>query len=269
MRFFIYLPETWMLASTGGDVPRAPLAVSPDGHWIAFLASSTDDGSLLWVRSLDTLTAHPLAGKDGARSPFWSPDSRFLGFFADGKLKKIEVSGGPPIVLFDAANTLGGTWSRDGVIVFYTRSGTLEKVSASGGVPTGATALAQGETRHMWPFFLPDGRHFLYRVFTGPGAGPIYVSAFDAAERKLLLNTASANVLYTQGHLLFLREGTLMAQPFDARRLELTGDALPIAEQIQTEAAAFWPHGVFSASENGVLAYQAGAAAAGAQLGVV
>ena len=117
----------------------------------------------------------------------------------------------------------------------------------------------------MRPFFLPDGQHFLYRASTGPGGGPIYVGSLDSAERKLLLNADSSNVVYSQGYLLFLRETTLMAQPFDARRLVLTGDAFPIAEKIRDSGTAN-PAGVFSASENGVLVYQTGTAADGAQL---
>jgi eukaryotic-like serine/threonine-protein kinase len=193
--------------------------------------------------------------------PFWSPDSRFLGFFAGGKLRKIEVSGGPPITVCDAPNDRGGTWSRDGVIVFEAAyPAALQKVSASGGVPTAATTLGRGEFGHVRPFFLPDGRHFLYRVHTNVSevGGPLYLASLDSAEHKLLLNVDSSNVLYTQGHLLFLRETTLMAQPFDAQRLVLTGEALPIAEQIQTQNSP--PSGVFSASGNGVLAYQTGTA---------
>jgi serine/threonine protein kinase len=267
MRFFVSPPETWslpMLTPTGASA--APLAVSPDGRRIAFLAKSTDGKYLLWVRSLDTLTAQALAGTEGASSPFWSPDSRFLGFFAGGKLKKIEVSGGPPITLCDAPAGRGGAWNREGVIVFTpTGNSAVQKVSASGGVPADATVFGQGETSHVWPRFLPDGQHFIYRANTGSVTGPVYVASLDSAERKLLLNVDSGNILYTQGHLLFLRETTLMAQPFDARRLALTGDSFPIAEQIQASQTVN-PNGVFSASENGVLAYQTGAGTVGFQL---
>ena len=265
MRFFISPPEMWHLSQIGaGGGAAAPLAVSPDGHRVAFVATSADGKSLLWVRSLDTLAAQSLAGTDGASSPFWSPDSRFLGFFADGKLKKIEVSGGPPIMLCDASNSRGGTWNRDGVIVFNPTNHELQKVSAAGGVPSAATMLGLGEIDHVRPLFLPDGRHFLHYVLGGPRNG-INLSSLDSAERKLLLNSDSTNVIYSQGYLLFLRETTLMAQPFDAQRLALTGDAFPIAEQIQTSSTV-QPNGVFSASENGVLAYQTGTGAAGYQL---
>jgi Tol biopolymer transport system component len=258
VRFFVSPPGSLAGFGTTTSGSTAPVAVSPDGHRVAFVAMSADGRYLLWVRSLDTLTAQALAGTEGASSPFWSPDSRLLGFFAGGKLKKIEASGGPPITLCDAPNNRGGAWSRDGVIVFNPANlVALQKVFASGGAPTAATVLGQRETAHMRPSFLPDERHFLYRAYTGSTAGPIYLASLDSSERKVLLNADSQNVLYTQGHLLFLRETTLMAQPFDARRLVLTGDAFPIADQIQTTGINP-PYGVFSTSENGVLGYQTG-----------
>lgn len=264
--FFFSPPDTWSLAQVAATGAPNPLAVSPDGHQIAFVATSRDGRTLLWVRSLDSPTAQALIGTEGASRPFWSPDSRFLGFFADSKLKKIEVTGGAPITLCEAPNDRGGSWSRDGVIVFAGSSpGALQRVSASGGLPTAATVLGQGETAHVRPFFLPDGRHFLYRAYASTAAveGPIFVASLNSAERKLL-NADSANVIYSQGHLLFLRGTTLMAQPFDARRLVLKGEPFPIAEQIQTQGSP--PSGIFSASENGVLAYQTGMGIPGSQL---
>ncbi len=271
VRFFVSPPENWTFDDLGSSnstaLSPASLAVSPDGHRITFVAVGADRRSLLWVRSLDTLAAYALAGTEGAARAFWSPDGRFLGFFADGKLKKIDVTGGPPITLCDSGAGVGGTWSRDGVIVFApkTTSG-FQKVSASGGMPTAATALAEGELGHRRPFFLPDGRHFLYySAGSATTGGAVYVSSLDSAERKFLINSDSVNVVYSQGHLLFVRETTLMAQPFDARRLTLTGEAFPIAEQIQTTNINP-SYAVFSASENGVLAYQTGPGAAGSQL---
>jgi eukaryotic-like serine/threonine-protein kinase len=264
VRFSISPPETQSLAgvATVTSGSAAPLSVSPDGRRIAFVAGSPHGEYLLWVRSLDTLAAQALAGTEGASAPFWSPDSTAIGFFAGGKLKKIDASGGPAITLCEAPDNRGGTWSRDGVIVFNPGNRTaLQKVSASGGVPTAATVLGPGETAHFRPFFLPDGRHFVYRAYTGSGtSGPIYAGSLDSPERKSLLDADASNVVYSQGHLLFLRETTLMAQPFDTRRLTLTGGAFPIAEQIETQGL-FPPSGVFSASENGVLAYQTGGAA--------
>src|SRR5713226_6679005 len=210
MRFFVLPPETWTLAGMGTVTSgsTAPLSVSPDGRRIAFVAGGPDGKYLLWVRSLDALTAQLLAGTEGASAPFWSPDSTALGFFAGGKLKKIDVAGGPATTLCDAPDNRGGTWSRNGVIVFNPGNRTmLQKVPASGGVPTAATVLGQGEIGHYRPSFLPDGRHFLYRASKGSEtSGPIYLGSLDSAERKFLLDADASNVVYTQGHLLFLRE---------------------------------------------------------------
>ncbi len=269
VRFFVPPPGTGRLATTALTASGAtvsPLAVSPDGSRIAIVAMGADGKSQLWVRSLDTLVAQSLAGTEGAFQPFWSPDSRFIGFFAGGKLKKIEVSGGPPITLCDAPDPRAGTWNQDGVIVFAPTSiAALQRVSAAGGVPAAATTLAHDEAVHMRPFFLPDGQHFLYRPSTGPGGGPAYVGSLNSFERKFVLNADSSNVVYSQGYLLFLRESTLMAQPFDAQRLVLTGDALPIAESVR-DSGTINPSGIFSVSQNGVLVYQTGAAMAGDQL---
>ncbi len=269
IRSFLLPPEkaSFSFVGTGGGPP----AVSPDGRRLAFVASTSDGKSLLWVRPLDALSAQPLTGTEGASYPFWSPDSRFLGFFADGKLKKVEASGGPPLTLCDAPQGRGGTWNRDGVIVFTPDvSSPLFRVSAAGGEATPITQLDQShhETTHRWPYFLPDGRHFVY-LARGPAsaseseANAIYVASLDSKERKLVLH-ASSNAAYAPGYLLFVRETTLMVQPFDAKRLQLTGDAFPIAEQIQFDPPI--SRGVFSVSENGILAYQTGSAQTGSQL---
>ncbi len=270
VRFTLFPPEKWSLAGTGTVTTgaSAPVMISPDGQKIAFVAVSEEGKSLLWVRSLDALTAQSLAGTEGASAPFWSPDSRTLGFFTGGKLKKIDVSGGPPITLCDAPDNRGGTWNRDGLILFaQTNTSALEKVPASGGVPTPATVLGQGELGHIRPSFLPDGRHFLYSTIAPrPGlGGPIYLGSLDSADRKVLLNATSANALYSQGYLLFLRETTLIAQPFDAGRLAFNGDAFPIAERIRTSSST-QPYGYFSVSENGALVYQTGAETSNSQL---
>ncbi len=267
VRFSIYPPDSWSLSilpSGTGALP-APLAVSPDGLRIAFLAGNSEGRSLLWLRSLDTLAARSLEGTDGATSPFWSPDSRFLGFFADGKLKKIDTLGGPPVTLCDAPVPSGGTWSQDGTILFApTQNSTLQKVSAAGGAPVAVTTLAEGEIGHWRPFFLPNGRHFVYRVASGGQGGPVYLASLDSGERTMLTTSDSSNVSYAQGHLIFLRETTLMAQAFDPQRLALAGDPVPIAEQIQLIGVGLL--GVFSASANGLLVYQTGTGAIGSHL---
>jgi Tol biopolymer transport system component len=260
-RFFVAPPDKWRLVelANGGAQSPLPLAASPDGLKIAFLAQDTDAKPMLWVRALDTLTAQALAGTEGASSPFWSPDSRFLGFFAGEKLKKIDVTGGPPVTLCDAPNNRGGTWSKDGIIVFNPANNVpLQKVSATGGVPTPATVLGPGEAAHRRPYFLPDGRHFLYAATSGASRGmPIYVASLDSSERKLVVNADGNNVAYSRGHLLFVRETTLMAQPFDLGRLTLTGEPVPIAEQLQSSRTTP-PNYFFSASEPGVLVYETG-----------
>jgi Tol biopolymer transport system component len=246
-------------------------ALSPDGLRVAYVASSPDGKLLLWVRPLDSLQGKPLAGTEGAFRPFWSPDSRFIGFFAGGKLNKIEASGGPPLTICDAPISRGGTWNREGVILFAPTINTpLYKVSASGGQATPLTTLnpANGETTHRWPHFLPDGRHFLYLAGTPftPRQTPtnaIMVGSLDSKETKFLLHT-HASAIYASGHILFLRENTLMAQPFDAKRLELTGDAVPIGDPVVEDGSNL--NGVFSASENGNLAYLEGLSGTSRQL---
>ena len=266
-RFAVSPPEGWTLARqvVGGEVSAGPLAVAPDGRQVAFVAQNASGGTLIWVRSLDTLAAKGLVGTEGGVSPFWSPDSRSLGFFADGKLKKIDITGGPRVTLCDAAAGISGSWSRDNVIVFSPAPGmALQKVSASGGAPTAATVIQEGEGGHARPFFLPDGRHFLYRVVDSVEAsrGPVFIASLDSTERTRLIDVDSTNVVYSQQHLLFLREATLMAQPFDPDRLASTGEAFPVAEQVQIFGIP--PYGFFSASDSGVLAYQTGMTAAGA-----
>ena len=258
IRFSATLPEGWVLAriQPGGGA-TAPLAVSPDGRQLAFVGLGPDRTRKIWIRALDSLTAVPLTGTEGGSAPFWSPDSRSIGFFADGSLKKIDAAGGPAITLCAVTRHMGGTWGTSGVIVFATAPPEpLQKVSASGGVPTPATRFGKGETQHWRPSFLPDGRHFLYRSNTVGEKGPFYVASIDSTDSTLVLQADSSNAIYSQGHLLFLLGTTLMAQPFDPERLVLSGEPTPVAEPIQTQSPV--PIGMFSASANGVLAYRTG-----------
>jgi Tol biopolymer transport system component len=264
VRFFIAPPDRWNLALSWPLTvgAQSPLAISPDGRRVAFVARAQDGRTLLWVRGLDSLTDQVLNGTEGASSPFWSPDSRSLGFFANGQLKKIDASGGPSVTLCDVLDNRGGAWGPDGTIIFASSASVtarlptgLQKVSGSGGQPAAATELAAGETSHVEPVFLPDGRHFLYRALSvgQAGDGPVYVASLDSTERTRLLTSTSTNLVVAASHLLFLRDTTLMAQPFDPRRFTLSGDAVPVAQDIRTVGAP--PVGVFSASENGVLTY--------------
>ena len=217
------------------------LVISPDGRRVAFTATDPAHKSQLWVRALDTIAAQPLAGTEGASNPFWSPDSRWIGFFADGKLKKIDASGGPSQVLANAPeNRGGGAWSRGGVIVFCPGPlGPLYQVSETGGEPNPVTQLdpSRQETTHRWPQFLPDGRRFLYYNYSQqPGYPGIYAGSLLSKERVRLL-ASDASAAYAgppagPGHLLFLRDRTLMAQPFDPEKLQTRGEAIPVAGQV-------------------------------------
>jgi Tol biopolymer transport system component len=259
-------PEKSAFVFDGG-----PMALSPDGRRLAFLAPTAEGKNLLWVRPLNGMAAQPLAGTDGAGYPFWSPDSRFLGFFAGGKLKKIDASGGPPQVLCDAQSGRGGTWNREGVILFSpSLRDALQRVSSAGGSPAPATELdaSKQEYSHRFPFFLPDGRHFLYlaqAMRAGQiGGEEVCIGSLESKERRSLFR-ANSNPVFApaapgaaSGHILFSRERTLLAQPFDARRLRLSGEAFAVGEQVQYFAN--FGFGVFTASDNGILAYQASGA---------
>jgi len=218
----------------------------------------------LWVRALDSLTAQPLAGTEEAVFPFWSPDSRFIGFFSGGKLRKIEAAGGPAQTICDAPESRGATWNADGVIVFAPKSAdVLYRVPAGGGTPAAVTTLdpSRKEMSHTHPRFLPDGRHFLYLAISPQrDSSGIYVSALDSKETKLLVNADAGGAYAPPGYVLFLRGRTLMAQAFDADSLNINGDPFPVAEQVDRLGLGR-RDGMFSVSETGVLVYWSGSSA--------
>jgi Tol biopolymer transport system component len=211
------------------------LEVSPDGRQLAFVDLGQNGSPVLWVRRVDSQQPQPLPGTEGALHPFWSPDNRWLAFFANDKLKKIPAAGGVPEVLCDG-NPRGGTWNGDGTIVFTTRqNGVLSRVSAAGGVPQDVTELdpQHGERSHRWPQFLPDGRQFLYFISTDrPETTGVYVGALDSKTKKLVIATGAAARYADPGFLVFLRGRALLAQPFDAKTLELRGEPLPAADRV-------------------------------------
>jgi Tol biopolymer transport system component len=215
------------------DFPSA--AVSPDGHWLVFSVIDSASVPRLWIRPLDTVSAQPLAGTENVIFPFWSPDSRFIAFFADGKLRKVAVTGGPPETICDAPDARGGgTWSKDGVIVFAPfGSGPLERVSADGG-ETATVARpdsTRGETGLRFPCFLPDGRHFLY-VSLPPSHGQfsVYLGSLGSRESRRVMTAGSAPVYAEPGYLLFVRNGRLVAQRFDRSRFQLKGQPMSLGE---------------------------------------
>jgi Tol biopolymer transport system component len=233
----------------------ADVAISPDGRKVAFTVAKPGAPPDLWVRSLDASESHPVPGADGANFPFWSPDSRFVAFFAGGKLKKVDPSSGTILTICDAERGVGGSWNGDGTIVFApTPTGALYRVPASGGQPVAVTKLdpARHETAHRYPRFLPDGRHFLYMAanLAGPPDDPanaVRVGSLDGKVDRSLVHILS-NASYVAGQLLYVRDSTLLAQPFDARRLELKGDPVPIAPQL---SPSNWQnYSIYSASES-------------------
>jgi len=252
------------------------LALSPDGRKLAFTAQ-TNGVNQIWIRSMNAAQPRPLDGTQGvAATPFWSFDSRYIVFAAESKLQKIEASGGPLQTLSVlSAGFGGGFWTPDDQIVFGSAINNgrgLVRVSAHGGEPTPVTSLSAQDTGHLYPSLLPDGRHFVYLRTMIAGNAGIYLGSLDAkpneqASKKLLSNPSP--VVYVpainsggNGYLLFVRSGTLMAQPFDERRLELAGQAAAVAERITSTFGG----GGFSASPSGALVFRAGGPFGGQQL---
>jgi Tol biopolymer transport system component/predicted Ser/Thr protein kinase len=237
------------------ELPR----VSPDGRRVALMGTDAQGGSRVWLRALDDVEARPLPGTEGAWHPFWSPDSRALAFFADGKLKRVDVSGGAPVTLCEA-DGYDGTWGAHGVILFDgTSRDPLRRVAASGGVATPVRSAEElGDVASIgWPEFLPDGRHFLYVVTNDEGHGLLRVGDLESS-RDVVLGPVSSRAQYAwPGYLLFVRDQTLVAQPFDADSLEVAGDPVPLVEDMQ---AATNQLAHFSASQNGVLVSRRGQA---------
>jgi eukaryotic-like serine/threonine-protein kinase len=262
IRSQISAPEKLTFAFAGPPPDGGPV-LSPDGTRMVFPAHDAQGREALWVRPMDSLTAQRLEGTEQGAFPFWSPDGSAIGFFAAGKLKKINATGGPAETLCVALNGRGGSWGRGDVIVFAPEiSAGLSRVSAAGGAPTALTQVQQtaGTFTHRWPEFLPDGQHFLYWAgdpfATDASTVGIYIGSLDQTPPKLLLH-ADSNALYAPpGYLMFLRDRTLMAQAFDARRLKLDGDAFPIAESVASPQN--FRLGLFSVSQTGLLVYQAG-----------
>ncbi|MCA1561147.1 MAG: protein kinase, partial [Acidobacteria bacterium] len=240
-----------------GDFAGPPV-IAPDGTRLAFVGVDGSGRRLLYVRRVDLLEFTALAGTDGATFPFWSPDSRSIGFFADGTLKKIDASGGPPITLAAALNPRGGSWGTAGTIVFVPDVfGELLAIPASGGQPVSVTQVERPKhTTHRWPHFLPDGRRFLF--LAASHAEPdsermgIYVGSVDGTEAQLLLRS-NTKAVYASGHLFFTRGHSLLAQRFDVQHSALHGDPLPIADVLIDSPT--W-RALFDVSEAGLLLYQ-------------
>jgi Tol biopolymer transport system component len=235
-------------------------ALSADGRQLAFVASG-EKGSQLWLRPLDQVRAQPLVGTEGANYPFWAPDGHAVGFFADGKLKRLDLTGGALQVLADAPFPRGGTWNPDGVIVFGpSAADPLVRVAATGGTVAPVTRLAAGQGSHRWPQFLPDGRRFLFLMATGqPQTHGVYVGSLDGGEPTRVMPAETAAAYAAPGYLLLVSHGVLSAYPFDAARATVAGEPMPVAQGVGTDDGTF--HSAFSMSALGVLAHRAGAGA--------
>jgi Tol biopolymer transport system component/tRNA A-37 threonylcarbamoyl transferase component Bud32 len=249
-----------ILAPEGTSFKPFEIAISPDGSKLAFAAIDTHGKSQLWVRPLSSSSAQPLAGTEGGTQPFWSPDSQTIGFFADGKLKRIEASGGGLQLLADAPLPRGGTWSRDGVILYApSATGGLYRVQASGGNAVAETTLdiAKHEDSHRWPSFLADGRHYVFinrNGNIGTAASQVYGGSLYSKERISIVES-EGRPSYALGYLLFVRGSNLMAQPFDESKLRLSGDPVPIVEQLGRD---YIFESAYSVSQNGILVAHSG-----------
>lgn len=226
-----------------GTAPE--FAISPDGRSVVFVATAAN-GQGLWIRPLAGLEPRELPETQGARNPFWSPDSASVGFFAAGRLKTIRLAGGSPVDLCPAGATIvsvapAGTWSRDDTIVFGLYGDGLSRVAASGGTPAAVTA-ASHEEEHRWPWFLPDGRHFLYLVLNGDRRELRVTSVAEGGD--VALGPSESHAAYADGHLFFVRGGNLMAQPFDAAAGRPLGD--PVQLGIAAGIDPPWGRGMFS-----------------------
>ena len=235
--------------------PMAPFpAISPDGRFVVFHGVKPDSGPTLMLRALETLTAKEIPGTHNAGLPFWSPDSRFIGFVADGKLKRYDTASGTIGNLCDAASFEGASWNRTNTIVFAPAAGDgLYRVFGDGGTPVPVTKLVAGQTSHRWPYFMPDGRHFTFLI--QPGNRVAFGSLDDRAFTELF--AADAHAIYSPaGYLIFARDHALLARRFDPRTGRVSGDVIPLADAVR--AATLNGRATYSVSDNGILVFRGG-----------
>jgi Tol biopolymer transport system component len=240
---------------------REPLefALSPDGRYIVFagVGASADDDAQLYLRALDSTEAQPLAGTANGRFPFWSGDSRSIGFFAGESLLRVEITGGQPQVVAPAQVPMGGSWSSDGTILFSPNTvSPLLRVPASGGEPVAVTQLDRPrQMGHRLPSFLPDGRRFLYYVFGEPQVAGIYLGSLDGAAPSRLTPADTAGAFVGPDHVVFMQQGTLVARRLDIGRGQLVGDPVVVARGVGADART--DRGAFSVSATGIVAHRA------------
>jgi eukaryotic-like serine/threonine-protein kinase len=258
LRVAINPPEKMQFNLSGDN--GGPAMISPDGRYLVFSANGVG-GTQLYLRPLDALTSQALPGTEGGMFPFWSPDSRSIAFFTDQKLKRIEVGGGTPVALCDAALGRGGSWNQEGTIIAeLSYNEGISRIPASGGAATPITKVDNVTyTSHRWPWFLPDGKHFIYLAINhNSPASPdtaVFLASLDGKENRLLFHTLSS-AIYVSGNLLYMRESSLLAQPFDPSSGRITGEATTLSENVQYDAGLWRTN--LSASPGGMMAYASG-----------
>jgi len=259
VRSTIPQPEGARFVSVGDYA--GPVVISPDGRRIAFVANDKNLQPVLWVRDLDAVDARALPGTEGATFPFWSPDGQTVGYFNEGRLMRVEVSGGLPITVCDAPNGRGGSWGAKDIIVFAPGYQTgIYSVPATGGTPAAITTIdSTMHSTHRWPYFMPDGEHFIYLAVHHDVSKSeyygLYFSSLDGSINKRVLSTGTSAV-YASGHLLYVRENTLMAVPFDPAKGEMTGAPVTMIDKVQNDPTTW--RSALSVSDDGILAYHQG-----------
>ena len=255
VRLSVNLPESANFAQSNATVSTPRFALAPDGRSLVFVAGRPPLKPTVWLRHLDDVEASPVPGTEDAEDLFWSPDSRWIGFFAEGTLKKVAVASGTvQTIARDVSDPRGGSWGPDDTILFGTGYGAIYRVAAAGGTPQPVTPLdSRNEGSHRWPQFLPDGRHFLFTVRSGlADRRGVYVGTLEAETRVRLLRVESDAQHVAPGYLLFLDGDTLFAQPFDSDRLVLSGQPTPIEARVGRSSRG---NGALSASRMGTIAY--------------
>jgi serine/threonine protein kinase/Tol biopolymer transport system component len=249
-------PEMRLEITTPSTSAPLEFALSPNGRYIVFVASG-DGPQRLWLRAMDQTAAQPMTGTEGAGHPFWSADSRSVGFFASGKLQRIDIAGGPPQALANAPAGRGGAWNPDGTILFAaSQAGPLSRLPVKAGEPGVVTRIVQGQLSHRFPQFLPDGRHFLFFVQGSAATQGIYWGSLDGGEPRRLVASDTAGAWAPPDRLLFVRQGVLVATPFATETGEITGEPITVADPVGVDAGIY--HGGFSVSADGRVAYRAG-----------
>ena len=255
MRLAINPPEGSAVSGMYVTVPAPQLAISPDGRAVVFVAAPDESHSILWLRLLNDTTARELPGTENATFPFWSPDSRWIGFVSQGKIRKIPVNGGAVQVLANAGTPRGMSWGPDDTILFANGNTGLLRVASTGGPVTEVTKpdLSRQEGSHRWPYFLPDGRHFLYVIRSGlADQQGVYVGSLDGKIKKRLFPGDTAAAYASPGYVLYLDGYALLAQAFETERFELSGQPFVLAEKVGHSSIG---DSSMSVSSSGMLAY--------------